>query len=134
MSCPKQKDRLRKASTSIRPCSRPSLRTHLSIRAGDYDYITVRIAEPDFSVLGCRVDLRFKNHFSAQFSRSINRHVKIVDLEPQYQPVPGRRGVRIDEVGMILFVPGVELKNQSTRREHPVINVTVRVIRQRVCR
>jgi hypothetical protein len=32
--------------------------THLSIRARDYHEITVRIAEPNFSVLGCRVKVR----------------------------------------------------------------------------
>ena len=39
------------------------LRTHLAIRARDYQHITVRIAEPNFSVLGCRVNLSLKNYF-----------------------------------------------------------------------
>jgi len=41
-----------------------TLRTHLAIRARDYHQITVRIAQPNFSVLGCRVDVRLFNHFS----------------------------------------------------------------------
>jgi hypothetical protein len=38
--------------------------SHLAIRTRDYHHITVRIAEPNFSVLGCRVDVRLLNHFS----------------------------------------------------------------------
>lgn len=48
--------------------------------------------------------------------------------------MPGRRGVGVDKIWMIFFVPGVELKNQATRRVDPIISITVLMIRQRVCR
>jgi hypothetical protein len=41
------------------------LRTDLAIRTRDNHHVTVRVAEPNFSVLGCRVDVRLFNNLSA---------------------------------------------------------------------
>jgi len=88
-----------------------SLRTYFAIRARDHHHITVRIAEPYFFVLGCRVNPRFLNHFSPQLSRSIYRRVKVADLEPKQDAVPMRGGLRVHKIWMVFFIPGVKLKN-----------------------
>jgi hypothetical protein len=108
--------------------------TRLAIWACDDDHITIGIAEPDFPVSRGRVEVRLQNDFSAQFLRSIDRGVKVIDLKPKHHAVPGRRGVSVDKVGMVLFVPGVKLKNQAARGVHAIIKIAVTVIGERVCR
>src|SRR5262249_10360545 len=71
------------------------LRTAFTVRTGNHHHITVGIAEPNFPMLGPRVDVRFFDNLGTQ----------------RASPVSRRRRVCVDEVGVIL-VPSVELEKQ----------------------
>ena len=68
----------------------------------------------------------------SQRTRSLHYRIKIVYLEPKQHPVSRRRGIRVDEVGVIFRIPSVQLKNQAPGRGHPLVQITVTVFRERV--
>jgi hypothetical protein len=86
------------------------LRAALTVRAGNHHDITVSIAEPKLPVLGGRIDVRLKDNLGTQRASSLHDQIEIVHLEPQYDTMPRRSGVCVDEVGMVLFVPSMKLK------------------------
>ena len=69
---------------------------------------------------------------SARKPRALHCGVEVEHLEPQHHTVAGWRRVRIDQVGMLFLVAGMQLKNHLTRAEDPVVHVTMAVIRERV--
>ena len=73
-----------------------------------------------------------QHNFSAQ--RLSLRHdcIKVFNLEPDQNPMPMRCGVSVYQVGMILFVPGMELENQFAVREDSIIDVAVGMVRERI--
>jgi hypothetical protein len=40
------------------------------------------------------------------------------------------RQVRVDKIGVILLVPGMELEDQVTVRNYPIINIAMLVLRE----
>jgi hypothetical protein len=77
--------------------------------------------------------VRFSNDLSLQPTRSLDCGVKIVDLEPQHDAVAVRRRVGVDEIGMVVRVPSVQLKEQSARAPDAIVHVAVRVIGKCIC-
>jgi hypothetical protein len=88
--------------------------TAFTIRTGNHNHITIKIAEPNFPVLGPGVDVRFFDDLGPQPTSSLHDGVKIVYLEPQQDTVSRRRRVCVDEVWVVFLVPSVELKKQLT--------------------
>ena len=54
--------------------------------------------------------------------------IKVVHLEPEYNAMSEGRRVSVNEVGMIVLVPGVELKNQLASAEQAVIEVAMAML------
>ena len=108
-------------------------RLAFAVRTGDNHNVALGVAEPDLPVPRRRVEVRFLDNLRLQPTRSLDCRVKIVDLEPQHDAVSVRRGVCVDEIGMVFRVPGVELKKQPTRAPDPIVHFAVRVIGKRVC-
>jgi hypothetical protein len=51
--------------------------------------------------------VRLFDDLGSKPARPVHGRVEVVDLKPQEDAtMPGRRGVRIDEIGMVLLVPG----------------------------
>jgi hypothetical protein len=67
---------------------------------------------------------------SAQSASLFNDCIKVVHLEPKQDAVSVRRGVRVDKTGVIVLVPGMELKHQATSTEHPFIQAAMAVLRE----
>jgi hypothetical protein len=109
------------------------LGTAFTIRTGNHHHITIRIAEPNFPVLGPGVDVRFFDDLGPQPTSSLHDRVKIVYLEPQQDTVSRRRRVCVDEVWVVFLVPSVELKKQLTGARDPIVHVAVAVFWKRVC-
>ena len=101
------------------------LGTEYTVRTGNYNHITIGIAHPHFTVLGRRVDVRFFDNFGPQPASALHDRVKVVDLEPQQDTVSRRRRIGVDEIGVVCFVPSVDLKNQSTGVRDPLVQVAV---------
>lgn len=76
--------------------------------------------------------MRFQDDLGPQSPRTLHGRVKFVDLEPEQDPVSDRGGIRVDQVWVILFVPGVKLKNQVTGQRYPVVEVTMDMFGKRV--
>ncbi len=88
------------------------LQTAFTVRIGHHHHVTVGIAKPDLLVSGTKVGVRLLNNLGAQAARSRHNRLKIVDLEPEQDTMPGWGCVCVDEVGMVFLVPGVQLKKQ----------------------
>jgi hypothetical protein len=74
-----------------------------------------------------RIEVGLLNDQSPQCARLFDDYVKVLKLEPEQDAVSRRCCVRVDEVGMIFLVPSVELKNQVTAAEQPIIHVAMAV-------
>jgi hypothetical protein len=103
-------------------------RATLAVWARNCHHIAVEIAKPDLSVAWSRIDVEFLYDLSAQGASLVDDCIKVVHLEPEYDAVPERPWVRIDEVGVIVLVPGMELKNQATSTDHPIIYIAMAVL------
>jgi hypothetical protein len=110
-----------------------SLGTALTIRACNDHYITIGIAEPNLSVSGGRVGVRFFDNFRPQPTSPLNGSVKVFDLKPQQDAMSARRCVGVDEIGVLFRVPRMPLKKQPTRVGNPIVHVAVAVVVKRVC-
>src|SRR5262245_18352666 len=98
--------------------------------AGNHHQLAVRIAQPDFPLVGCRIDARVLDHLRTEVSSPLHGGMEILDHEPQEHPVPRRRSGAVYQVGMVLLVPGMELQDHPAGREEPVIEVPVRMFGQ----
>src|SRR5437868_13082690 len=56
----------------------------LAIRTADHDDIAIRIVQPHFPMLRCRIDVRLFDHVGLQCARTRHRGVEIVKLKPQH--------------------------------------------------
>ena len=120
-----------------RTATRQRLRSYMTAAAfavgtGDNHDVAIGVAEPNFPVLGRRVDVRFFDDLRLQPARALDSQIEIVELEPQHDAVSGRRRVGVDEIGVLFGVPGVQLEEQSPRAPDPIVHVAVRVIGKRV--
>jgi hypothetical protein len=46
--------------------------------------------------------------------------------------VARRRGIGVDEVGVIFLIPGMELKDEFIAALHPIVRVAMRMVRKRI--
>jgi hypothetical protein len=109
------------------------LRTAVAVGTDNHHDIAVGIAEPNFPVPGRGIDVRFQDNLGPQAVGSRHGRIKIIDFEPQQDTVSGWRRSRVDEVGMVFLVPGVQLKNHPTRTRDAIVHVSMVMFRKRVC-
>jgi hypothetical protein len=109
------------------------LGTAFAVWTGDHHHIPIGIAKPNLPVPGRRVDVRFFDDLRPQPASSLDDGVKIADLKPQQHAVSRRRRVWVDKIGVLLRIPGVQLKEQPARAPDPIVHVAMRVIRELVC-
>jgi hypothetical protein len=85
---------------------------HISLRAGKHDHVAVRIAKPHLTMLRVRIHARTVDDVGVKPAGPLDCSVKVVSLKPQQHSVAVEGRIRVAEVGMLVRVPGVELKNQ----------------------
>jgi hypothetical protein len=73
--------------------------------------------ERQLSGIGLRPDVRLFDDLRPQLVSPSDGRVEIVDLEPQHDAMSRGRRVRIDEVGVVLRVPRVQLKGKRPERK-----------------
>lgn len=73
-----------------------------------------------------------QHDLGVQGASLFDNFIEIVHLEPENNTMPNRRGVRINQGRVVVFVPGMELKNKLTRLEHPIIEIAMAVLWERV--
>jgi hypothetical protein len=74
----------------------------------------------------------FLYYLRAQAAGSRDDCVKVFYLEPEQDTVPGRRCICVYKVGVIFFVPGMELENQAIVAEYALVHVAMGVFRERL--
>jgi hypothetical protein len=104
-----------------------------TVGAGEDDDISVGIAEPNLAVLGRGVEVGFEDDVGTEGARTLHCRIEIVYLKPEQDTVSVGRGVWVDEVGVVLLVPGVELKEQLTGARDALVEVAVMVFLKSVC-
>jgi hypothetical protein len=72
-------------------------------------------------VLGRWVEVRFLDNLRPLPASALDGRIKVVDLKPQYDAVPVRRGVCVDEIGMVSNVPSMQLEEQSARAPDAIV-------------
>jgi len=102
----------------------------LAVWTRNNHHITVGVAKPHFSVVWSRIEVGLLYDQSPQCLRPFDDCVEVLKLEPEQDAVSRWRCVGVDEVGMIFLVPSVELKNQVTAAEQPIIHVAMAVFRE----
>src|ERR1700741_4311530 len=85
----------------------------LAVGACEHHHIAVGVAQPHLAMLRGRIDVGLLDDFGAQSARPRDGGIEIGDLEPKHHAVSHRRRSGVDEVGMILFIPGVELEHEA---------------------
>lgn len=81
-------------------------------------------------MLGRRVDVRLLDDFGMQGARSLDRRIEVGHLEPQQHAMPGRGRVSVDEIWVILLVPGMELHDHPAVTKQPLIGIAMLVLRK----
>ena len=81
-------------------------------------------------MLGIRIDVRLQNDLSTQCTGPLHNLVKVANLEPKQNAMARRRGIGVDEVGVIFLVLGMELKNEFPTALHSVIHFSMRMFRK----
>jgi hypothetical protein len=97
--------------------------TRFPVRAGDHHDIAIWVLDPDLAMTGGRIDARLQEHLRLQGIGSLHRSIEVIDLEPQEDSVPRPSFLRIDEVRVLLFIPSMQLKDESTAAKEAVIEV-----------
>ena len=100
--------------------------------ACDADDVAVWVSEPQFAVVGCGVHERFQEDVSIQGAGLSDYCIKIFDFEPKHHAMTVRCCVAVDEIGMVVHVPSMELEDQLAFREQPLIHVAMWMFGQRV--
>ena len=73
--------------------------------------VSIGIAYPAFAVISPWVHVRLLQNVSVQSARPRHRLVKPAHLKPEEHAEPGRRAVRIAEIGMTMRIPSMKLQN-----------------------
>jgi len=100
-------------------------RLALPVRAGDHDNIAIWVLDPYLAVAGRRIDVRLEKHLCTQGTGTLHGSIEVIDLEPQKNPVPRPSGLPIDKVWVVVFVPGVKLKDERTAAKNPVVDMVM---------
>src|SRR5271155_4552957 len=77
-----------------------------------------------------RIDFRFLDDLGFQRASTLNCSVEVVHLEPEQDSMSNRRRVRVDEIRVILLVPCMELQDQATVDQQPIITIAMLMFRQ----
>jgi hypothetical protein len=99
-----------------------------TVRACDHDNVPVGIAYPEFPVAWGGIDVDLLDDLGTKCTSAPDDGVKIIHLEPEENAVSVWSRVCTHQVRMVFFVPGVELKNQSSFVIEPIVKVTVIVL------
>ena len=83
-------------------------------------------------MLRIRVDVRLQDDLSAQCTGPPDNLIKVANLEPKQNAMARRRGIGVDQVGVIFFVPCMELKNESTTALHSIVYLAMGMFRKRI--
>ena len=81
-------------------------------------------------MLGIWIEVRFEDNVSAQCTCPLHNLIKLANLEPKQNAMARRRGIGVDEVGMIFFIPGMELKNEFPTALHSIVHFAMRMFRK----
>src|SRR5262245_16229074 len=98
--------------------SGPPVTVSRTVRTGQHDLVTVRIAQPNLPVIGTaitigRVSKAGQNDLHPHRFGPRYRRIEIVDFEPQGQPIAGGPIVRVaDSSMMVLHFPPMQLQHQ----------------------
>ena len=109
-----------------------SLRGGFTIWPGQNNYIAVGITKPHLSVLGVWIDVRLENGLCAQRSCTADCRLEIIYLKPPQKSVPTWREIGVNQIRVILFIPGMELEDQFAVAKYPIIPASVLMLGKRV--
>ena len=73
--------------------------------------------------------MRLLDDLGAELAGAGDGGFEVVDLEPEEHAVAVPRRLGVDEVGMVLGVPRVQLHQQLPVAEQPIVDVAVLVLR-----
>ncbi len=73
------------------------------------------------------VDVWLYDNLGARAASPLHGGVEIIYLEPQYDTVSGCCRPGVDEVGMVLLVPRMQLQQQPARARDPIVHVAMAV-------
>ncbi len=76
------------------------------------------------------IDLWFLDDLGLNRASTFDRGVEVADLEPEQDSMSDRRRVRVDEIRMILLVPRMELQDQATVDQQPIVAIAMLMFRQ----
>jgi hypothetical protein len=71
------------------------------------------------------VHVRTFDYIGDQIAGAFYGRVEVLDLEPQDDAVADRCRGRIDDIGVIFFIPDVQLKKQGATARDPIIDVAM---------
>ena len=92
--------------------------------ARDHNDVVVGGAQPQLAVLRVRGDRLLDDGSSDR--ASARRHSSVIgDFKPYEYTVSDRTTVRMHEIGMMLLIPSVKLKDQFTADVDPSVNVVM---------
>jgi hypothetical protein len=88
-----------------------------AVRTSEDDRVAVGIAQPDFPMVGTAVVIGWvavarQDDLRLQFGGADNSGVEVSNFKPEKHAVSGRELRIANPAVMILFLPGVELKDQ----------------------
>jgi len=76
------------------------------------------------------IDLWFLDDLGFQRAGTLDRSVEVLHFEPEQDSMSNRRSVRVDEIRVILLVPRMELQDQATVDQQPIIAIAMFMFRQ----
>ena len=76
------------------------------------------------------IDVRFLDDLGFQRASTFDRSVEVVHLEPEQDSMSDWRRVRVDEIRVILLVPRMELQDQATVDQQPIVAIAMLMFRQ----
>ncbi len=97
-----------------------------SVRTCEHDGVAIRIAQPDFPVVGAaivigRIAMAGKNDFCLQLCSASDGGIEIINLEPQKHSVARHDTWIADATVMMLHIPVMQLKNKPPVRDEPLV-------------
>ena len=110
------------APTRIRALS------YLSVWTGEDDDIAIRVLDPHLPVLRSRVDVRLFEDPSAQTSGAVHGGIEVIDFEPEQDAMAMGCPVGLNEVGVVLRIPSVQLEDQRVPTQEPVVEETMGMV------
>jgi hypothetical protein len=76
--------------------------------------------------------MRLQDDLCAQRPRARDGRIEIAYLEPEQDAVPAWRRVSVNQIWVIVFIPGMELEDQFAVQKNAVVVVTMFMFGERV--